>query len=81
MSDFFSYLFFQIRSHHGLYDEIFEHDEMHDADRHKDLAKAKLTFTECILALAIALTFVALIADFLVNEIEFIVEERGIKDA
>lgn len=76
-----SYVFFQIRSHHGLYDEIYEHDEMHDRDREKDLKKAKLTFTECMLALAIALTCVSLIAVFLVEEIEFIVVDRGVSDA
>ena len=70
-----------MRSHHGIYDDILEQDELQDRDRHKDLNKAKLTFTECILALLVALTCVALIADFLVNEIEVIVDERGISDA
>jgi Ca2+:H+ antiporter len=78
---FFVYLFFQMRSHHGIYDEILEADEMADRDRHEDLKKPKLTFTECILALVLAITFVALIADFLVNEIEFIVTDHHISDA
>ena len=54
-----------MRTHHGLYDSILEADEEKDMDRHKDLAKAKLTLTECILALALAVTFTAMHADFL----------------
>ncbi|KAK5279140.1 hypothetical protein LTR40_008213, partial [Exophiala xenobiotica] len=39
-----------------------------------DLHKAKLTFTECVIALAISLTFVTLIAIFLVEEIRDVVQ-------
>ncbi|KAF2464515.1 putative vacuolar cation/proton exchanger 2 [Lindgomyces ingoldianus] len=78
---FFVYIFFQTKTHDGLFSEIFEADEHKDADRHKDLAKAKLTLTECVVALVIALTCVSLIAVFLVLEIPFIVEERHISDA
>lgn len=74
------YVWFQMRSHNSIYDAIFEEDEMRDADRHKDAHKFKLTFTECIVALAIAITLVTLIAISLVQEISFIVEERGISD-
>ena len=44
---------------------MLEKDEERDADRHIDLAKDKLTLTECIFALAIALTCVSLHAVFL----------------
>lgn len=54
-----------MRTHHGIYDEVLEKDELRDQDRHKDLKKAKLTLTECIIALAIALTCVSLHAVFL----------------
>ena len=70
-----------MRTHHGLYDSVFEQDEARDHDRHKDLAKPKLTFSECILALVIAITFVSMHAVFLVEEIEFIVTERGVSDS
>lgn len=56
-------------------------DEHKDQDRHRDLAKEKLTFTECILAILIALTCVCLHAIFLVEQIHYIVEERGVSDA
>ncbi|MDI1488955.1 MAG: hypothetical protein OHK93_008232 [Ramalina farinacea] len=43
---FLLYVFFQMRSHHSLYDDVLTMDEEKDADRDKDLAKAKLTLTE-----------------------------------
>ena len=78
---FVVYVWFQLRSHHGLYDELLEADEQADADRHKDLAKAKLTLVECIVALLIALACVSLIAVFLVIEIDPIIDEGRVSDA
>ncbi|KAK5686268.1 hypothetical protein LTS10_002384 [Elasticomyces elasticus] len=75
------YVWFQARSHHGLYEDILEADEERDHDRHKDLAKEKLTFTEAVVAVLIALTFVSFMAVFLVQEIEFMVHDRHISDA
>jgi Ca2+:H+ antiporter len=80
LAAFLIYLWFQARSHHGLYEDILEADEERDHDRHKDLAKAKLTFTESIMALLLALTFVSLMAVFLVQQIEFMVIHKGISD-
>lgn len=54
-----------MHSHHSLYDTVLGLDEEKDEDRHKDLAKDKLTFTECIIALAIAITCVSMHAVFL----------------
>ena len=54
-----------MRSHHGLYDDVLELDEAKDHDREKDLEKEKLTFTECLIALVIAITCVSLHAVFL----------------
>ena len=73
-------MWFNTRTHHGIFDEVLEADEAKDEDRHIDLVKPKLTLLECILALVISLTFVSLIAVFLVEEIEFIVEEKGVPD-
>jgi Ca2+:H+ antiporter len=55
-------------------------DEENDEDRHKDLHKAKLTFTECILALAVSIALVTLIAIGLVEHIPSIVR-HGVSDA
>ena len=54
-----------MRTHHGLYDSVLEADEERDNDRHIDLKKDKLTLTECVVALVIALTCVSLHAVFL----------------
>lgn len=78
---YFVYVWFQTKTHDGLFAEIFESDEHKDADRHRDLAKAKLTMTEAILAILIALACVSMIAVFLVKEIPFMVEERHVSDA
>ncbi|KAL9076561.1 MAG: hypothetical protein Q9161_000893 [Pseudevernia consocians] len=78
---FLIYVWFQMHTHHGLYADSLEKDEERDADRHLDLAKDKLTFTECIVALVIALTCVSLHAVFLVEQIEYIVHEHGVSDA
>ena len=54
-----------MRTHNGVYDTALEGDEERDDDRHLDLAKDKLTLTECVVALVIALTCVSLHAVFL----------------
>lgn len=78
---FLIYVLFQTKTHDNLYGEIFEADEQRDADRHKDMVKEKLTFTECVFALVIALACVSLIAVFLVLEIPYLVDERHVSDA
>lgn len=75
------YTYFQIRTHESIYDAIFEEDEHRDHDRHKDKIKAKLTFTECIIALLISITLVTIIAISLVEQIEFIVVARHLSDS
>lgn len=75
------YIWFQMRTHHGIYDDILEADEANDEDRHRDLRKAKLTFTECVIALAISIALVTIIAIGLVEQIESIVTEHGVSDA
>lgn len=54
-----------MRTHHSIYDSVLEKDELRDHDRHKDMEKDKLTMTECVVALLIALTCVSLHAVFL----------------
>jgi Ca2+:H+ antiporter len=76
-----TYVYFQMRTHHGIYDALFEADEARDEDRHKDLAKDKLTLTECIVALTISIALVTIIAISLVGQIEHIVDRYGVSDA
>lgn len=67
---FVIYVYYQARSHKGLYEDIYNADEERDHDRHDDLKKEKLTFTESVVAVAIGITFVAFMAVFLVQQIE-----------
>jgi Ca2+:H+ antiporter len=80
MAAYFIYIYFQVRSHHSIYDAILLNDEEIDEDRHIDLAKDKLTFTECVVALAIAVALVTLLAIGLVEKIPAIVN-TGVSDS
>lgn len=75
------YVWYQVRSHKGLYEDILAADEEKDADKHKDARKAKLTMTESIIGVAFAITMVSFMAYFLVNGIHYMVAERNVKDA
>lgn len=81
MVAYFVYVWFMGRTHHGIYEAIFEFDEERDHDRHEDAAKAKLTLTECIIALAVSIVLVTIIAIALVQEIPYIVENHGVTDS
>jgi Ca2+:H+ antiporter len=70
-----------MRTHESIYDTIFENDEHEHSDAQEEEEKEKLTFTECVFALTCAVTLVTIIAISLVEEISFIVEERGVSDA
>lgn len=76
---FVRYLWFNLHSHNSIFDEVLELDEARDEDRDKERLRAKLTFTECLVALAVALTCVSMSAVFLVEQIPYIVE-RGVPD-
>jgi Ca2+:H+ antiporter len=75
------FVWFQAHTHNGIFDAILEGDEHKDKDRHIDLVKDKLTFTECIVALAVSVTLVTIIAIGLVQEIPSIVESRHVSES
>lgn len=76
------YIFFQMRTHHGIYDAVFVADEEREAHKKKfSLEHHRLTFTECCIALGVAIALVTLIAIALVDQIHFLVEERHVSDA
>ncbi|KAL3456337.1 hypothetical protein BJX64DRAFT_281456 [Aspergillus heterothallicus] len=81
LAAFLMYLFYNLHSHHTIFDEILEIDENRDEDREKEERRAKLTLTECLIAIAISLTCVCMAAVFLVQEIEHIVLEQGVSDS
>jgi Ca2+:H+ antiporter len=74
------FVYFQMKTHHSIINQLLEADEERDADKHRDLKKKKLTLTECIVALVIALACVSMHADFLVQQIDYLVEEHGVSD-
>ena len=74
-----SFIWYNARSQHSIFDEVLEADEHADLDRHDDLAKPKFTFTECMIAIVLSLVVVTLLAVFLVERIEDVVE-AGIPD-
>jgi calcium/proton exchanger cax len=55
-------------------------DTKNHANLNKDLAKAKLTMAECVVALLLAISLVSLLAVFLVEEIEPMVEKFGVPE-
>ncbi|KAH6878502.1 Sodium/calcium exchanger protein-domain-containing protein [Alternaria rosae] len=73
------FIWYNARSQHSLFDEVLEADEHADLDHHEDLAKPKFTFTECVVALILSLAIVTLLAVFLVERIEDVVE-NGVPD-
>jgi Ca2+:H+ antiporter len=74
------YVYFQTRTHHGIYDAIFELDEERDQDKEHNAAKAKLTMTESVVALVFSITLVTLIALTLVEQIEPVIENGDVTD-
>ncbi|PYI15528.1 vacuolar H+/Ca2+ exchanger [Aspergillus japonicus CBS 114.51] len=76
---FLMYLFYNLHSHHSIFDEVLEFDEHQDEDREKEMKRAKLTLVECFIAIAVSLACVCMSAVFLVEEIEHIVD-RGVSD-
>jgi Ca2+:H+ antiporter len=74
------YVFFQARTHHGIYDAIFEFDEQRDRDKADDMARDKLTMTEAIISLIVSVALVTLIAVTLVLEIHHLVEVSNVTD-
>ncbi|PNS21274.1 Vacuolar calcium ion transporter [Sphaceloma murrayae] len=73
------YIWYNARSSDSIFNEVLEADEHKDADHEDDISKEKYTFTECCIALVISLTLVTMMAVFLVERIEDIVE-AGVPD-
>lgn len=78
---YFVFVWFQVKTHHGIYDAIFVQDDLRDTDRRRDIAKDKLTLIECLVALVLSIGLVTATAITLVEQIEYIVLERGVSDA
>lgn len=69
LAAFLAYLWFQTRSHFGLYQDILQSDESGD-HRRRGRSRTKLTLTEALVAVMIGVAFVSFMAVFLVQQIE-----------
>jgi Ca2+:H+ antiporter len=70
------YVYFQMSTHKGLYEEMLGEEDDEDADLHRDGKTARLTMTEAILALLFSLAMVSIMAIFLVDRIDYLETER-----
>ncbi|TQV96576.1 Ca2+/H+ antiporter [Cordyceps javanica] len=75
------YTYFQARTHHGIYDAVFEGDEHRVGNKRKTDTKDMLTMTECVIALAVSISLVTLLAIGLVDQIEHVIENSHVSDA
>lgn len=73
------YIFYNAKTNHSIFDEVLEQDEHNDLDHHADVAKAKLTMTECAVAITGSIVIVTILAWLLVERIEDVVE-AGVPD-
>lgn len=69
-----------MRSHNNLYTALLNAEENSRAEKPQLDEDDKLCATECAISLCIALPLVTLLAINLVNEIPYIVKERGISE-
>ncbi|PBP26289.1 hypothetical protein BUE80_DR002633 [Diplocarpon rosae] len=76
---FAMYIWYNAITNHSMFDEVLEQDEHNDLDHHDDLTKPKFTLTECAIAITSSVILVTVLAVFLVNRIEDVVE-AGIPD-
>lgn len=67
------YVTYSCTSAHSIFDEVIEMDEHQDADHEQDMRKPKLTLTETMIAIHIAIALVAWLLVILVGEIEEVV--------
>jgi Ca2+:H+ antiporter len=75
------FTFFQTRTHHGIYNDVFEEDDQRDAGRDEERhSKEKLTMTESLIALGVSVALVTLMAITLVHEIEPILNQSSVTD-
>ncbi|KAH8150427.1 uncharacterized protein LAJ45_05639 [Morchella importuna] len=75
------YLFFQLHTHHHLFDRDLYHADQANKDRRDNVNRAKLTITESLLFVIFSLTLVCLHSIFMVEQIHWIVSNRHVSDA
>ncbi|KAF3937841.1 hypothetical protein ABW19_dt0207267 [Dactylella cylindrospora] len=74
------FLFFQLKTHSTTFHHVLDSAEKADADRNQERYRRKLSLLEAGFLTLVGLAFVSFCAYFLVQEIPYIVEHRGISD-
>jgi Ca2+:H+ antiporter len=74
------YVWFNMRTHHSIYNNLFLKDETRDELQATSLERDRLTLTECVIALFLGIGLVSFIAVHLVERIPFIVEACGVSE-
>lgn len=69
LAAFLAYLWFQTRTHFGIYQDILQSDDSGDHQR-REKTRTKLTLMEALFATMVGVTFVSFMAVFLVQQIE-----------
>jgi Ca2+:H+ antiporter len=77
---YLTYVFFQAQTHHGVYYAIFVEDENRN-DRNPETMSHRLTLSETLLTLVVAVALVSIISIALIDQIRYLVEVRNISDA
>lgn len=76
---FVMYIVYCTTTSHSPFNEVIHKDEASDRDAEEDHYKPKLTMTEALAGLAIAIALVTLLLVFVIEQIEYVVES-GVPD-
>lgn len=74
------YMIFQSRTHHGIYDEVFESDNSREQALPRTTKTDKLTMTECVIALLVSISLVTVLAINLVVKIDDVIEHSSVPE-
>lgn len=75
------FMLFQLRTHHLLFDHALWSADRKNKDREDNIRRAKLTTSEAVVFLVFSLTLVVFHSLFMVEQIHWIVTNRGVSDA
>lgn len=81
MMSYLAFIYFQLRTHQGIYDAIFFEEDLRNDDRREELSRSRLTLTESLLAIAVCIGLVIEISFVLEDQISYLITERHIPGA
>jgi Ca2+:H+ antiporter len=75
---YFLYLLYMTQSHESIFSDLFADEEKNESVTERE---HRLTATEALIALMFSLAMVCFMAVFLVQQIDYLVVEKGVKEA